>query len=746
MGGPANITGRAVDRTGPVHKDRTVPDSSPERSELLRDLARRCGLAIDYIGWDGRQRAVSEDTLEAVLRALDHPVDTVEELRAEIAATELAPWRDMLPPVVVTRAGRPAEVAVHVPHGAPAHAGVVLEDGVEIDLEQLDVWVDPRTVDGVLTGRATFAIPTDLPLGWHTIRAGTEVDGEARIAETPLAVTPDRLDTADHLGDRLTGITTQLYSVRSTRSRGVGDFADLADLATIFGSEYDTDFVSINPVHAGAPPVAPFENSPYLPTSRRFVDPLYIRIEDIPEYGYLNPKVRAGIAETGRRFAHENVNPRRIKRSKVLRAKYDALAHIHQVPRSAAREYAYRSFLEREGESLELFAIWCVLRERLGADDPRWAQKAADPSGEWVRKQAAKHADRVDFYRWLQWVTQEQLATAQAAAREAGMRIGIVHDLAVGVASDGADAWALADTLARSVTVGAPPDVFNQMGQNWSQPPWRPDRLAQSAYRPFRDMIAAALRHAGGLRVDHILGLFRLWWIPAGMTPEQGTYVYYDHDALIGILALEAQQAGAVIIGEDLGVFEGYVQQYLSERGLLGTSILWFEHDDDVPRPPEVYRNRAMTAVTTHDLPPTAGYLAGEHITLRDRLGLLERPVEEELALDAKRRNAVLDLARQRGLLSDEEAASTEGTIVALHRLIACTPSLLVAAALVDTVGEHRTQNQPGTDERMYPNWCIPLADADGKAVSVEQLSDNPRVRAVMAALAGSEAVEDPSP
>lgn len=714
----------------------SLPDrSDPERSELLVDLARRCGLAIDYTGWDGRRRAVSEDTLEAVLRAMDRTVDTVVDLRAEIEATELDPWRTMLPPVVVTRSGHPTDVSVHVPHGAPATAEIVLEDGAGLALAQRDVWVDPRIVDGILTGRATFAIPPDLPLGWHTIRAITEVDGERRVAESPVAVTPDRLDTADHLGDRVTGITTQLYSVRSARSRGVGDFADLADLATIFGTEYATDFVSINPVHAGAPPVGPFENSPYLPTSRRFVDPLYIRVEEITEYGYLNPKVRAGIAESGRRFAHENVNPRRIKRTKVLRSKYDALAHIHKVPRSAAREHAYRTFLEQEGEALDTFAIWCVLRERLGAKDSRWRKRAADPSTAWVRKQAAKHADRVDFFRWLQWVAREQLATAQTAARDAGMRIGIVHDLAVGVARDGADAWALASTLAPAVTVGAPPDVFNQLGQNWNQPPWRPDRLAQNAYRPFRDMIAAALRHAGGLRVDHVLGLFRLWWIPAGMSADQGTYVYYDHDALIGILALEAHRAGAVIIGEDLGVFEGYVQHYLNDRGLLGTSILWFEHDDDLPRPPETYRNRAMTAVTTHDLPPTAGYLAGEHITLRDRLGLLERPVEEELALDAKRRHAVLDLARERGLLSDEEAASTEGTIVALHRLIARTPSLLVAAALVDTVGEHRTQNQPGTDEKLYPNWCIPLADADERAVSVEQLSNNPGVRAVMSAL-----------
>jgi len=258
-------------------------------------------------------------------------------------------------------------------------------------------------------------------------------------------------------------------------------------------------------------------------------------------------------------------------------------------------------------------------------------------------------------------------------------------------------------------------------------------------------MLRTILRHAGGVRVDHILGLFRLWWIPAGEGPENGTYVYYDHEALIGILALEAQRAGAVVIGEDLGVFEPWVREYLSERGIFGTSILWFEHSEDGPLAPESYRQQCLTSVNTHDLPPTAGYLAGEHVALRERLGLLRRPVEEERVHAAEEQEAVLDLVRKRGLLPAASGVSAQAaadgaarqaevqrTVEALYAFTALTPSSLLGVALVDAVGETRTQNQPGTHEQ-YPNWCIPLAGADGNAVLLDELAANPRFSSLLA-------------
>jgi 4-alpha-glucanotransferase len=320
------------------------------------------------------------------------------------------------------------------------------------------------------------------------------------------------------------------------------------------------------------------------------------------------------------------------------------------------------------------------------------------------------------------------------------MGVGIIHDLAVGVKQDGADAWSLAGVLAGDVTVGAPPDAFNQQGQDWSQPPWHPGRLAESGYAAYRDMLRTVLRHAGGIRVDHILGLFRLWWIPAGSGPGQGTYVYYDHEALIGILALEAQRAGAIVIGEDLGVFEPWVRDYLAERGIFGTSILWFEHDAGGPIPPERYRQQCLTSVNTHDLPPTAGYLAGEHVTLRESLGLLQRPVEEERAAATAEQEAVLALVRERGLLpaAASPAAASPGatpdvqaTVEALYAFTALAPSSLLGVALVDAVGETRTQNQPGTSSAQYPNWRIPLAGPDGP-VLLDGLPEHPGYRSLV--------------
>ncbi len=314
------------------------------------------------------------------------------------------------------------------------------------------------------------------------------------------------------------------------------------------------------------------------------------------------------------------------------------------------------------------------------------------------------------------------------------MALGVVHDLAVGVHPVGADAWALGDTLARGVTVGAPPDQFNQLGQNWSQPPWRPDRLAELGYAPFRDMVRTVLRDSGGIRVDHILGLFRLWWIPAGGTPADGAYVYYDHEALIGILVLEAQRAGAVVIGEDLGVVAPNVRDVLVERGVLGTSILWFEWDGDTVRPPEAYRDLCLSTVTVHDLPPTAGYLTLEHVAVREQLGLLTRPVEEERAVEEAAIGRVRAPSQERGLLAP--GADVDETVVALHRWLAQTPSRMLAVALPDLVGDRRAINQPGTNDE-YPNWRLPLAGPDGTPVDLDDVRESPLAETLFDALRG---------
>ena len=352
---------------------------------------------------------------------------------------------------------------------------------------------------------------------------------------------------------------------------------------------------------------------------------------------------------------------------------------------------------------------------------------------------ASDHADRVDFECWLQWVLDEQLQQAQAKAEGAGMSLGVMHDLAVGVHPGGADAWRLQDVYAQGVQVGAPPDPYNQLGQDWSQPPWRPDRLAELGYQPFRDLIGAVLRHAGGVRVDHVIGMFRLWWIPTGRPANEGTYVRYDHAALIGVLALEAHRAGAVVVGEDLGVVAPEARDFLRSRGILGTSILWFEYGADRgPLPAEHWREWCLASVTTHDLPPTAGYLAGDQVRLQHQLGLLEGDLDDELASAQDHVDGWLAEVRRRGVLDDGD-----DVVEALHRYLALTPARLLCVALADAVGDRRTQNQPGTTNE-YPNWRVPLAGPDGVPVSLEEVFASHRARALAATVAPTPATGPP--
>jgi 4-alpha-glucanotransferase len=681
--------------------------------DLVR-LAQAYGVATGYWDQSGVHREATEQAVRAVLRSLGADPDSAEGIQRSLDVHLARTWRRTLPPVFVTIAGQSREMWVHVPHGTHVRGWLEFETGGGRDLAQVDRWVEPRVVDTELIGEATLAIPSDLPLGWHTAHVET-VRG---LFSTPVVVTPHRV-SATRLGDRrAAGVMAQLYSVRSRRSWGTGDLSDLADLATWSAVHAAADFVLINPLHA-AEPVAPLSNSPYLPTSRRFVNPLYVRVEAVPEYAYLSAADRAAV-EALAASVRASADDVRLDRDAAWTAKVAALEVVRRVALTPGRQAAYDAYRAREGEGLRLFATWCALAEVYGATTGAWPEELRDPHSPAVAVACDALAHRIDLHCWLQWLLDEQLAAAQQQAESAGMRIGIVHDLAVGVHPEGADAWALRDALAADVSMGAPPDMYNQLGQNWSQPPWQPLALSDAAFRPYRDLLRSVLRRAGGVRVDHVLGLFRQWWIPAGHAAHDGAFVSFDHEAMIGILALEAERAGCVVIGEDLGTVEPYVQDSLADRGLLGTTILWFERDDSgALRRPGRWRGDALASVTVHDLPPTAGYLDGEHVRIRSELGLLSRPVEEERAQSEAAIDEWDALMRDYGLIGPD--ASIHERVVGLHRLLAMSPARMLGIALTDIVGDRRAQNQPGT-HREYPNWCMPLAGADGRAVLLEDL------------------------
>ncbi|MFH9977851.1 4-alpha-glucanotransferase [Streptomyces sp. NPDC017179] len=717
--------------------------SGPPGDELAR-LAALHGVATSYSPSPGRTVTASATAVVAALAALDVDASTPAAARAALTVRERERDARLLPPTVVHWLGPAADAPTCGGPAADADIGLSpaaltgLPPGTRLDVEteqgETRTWVHGADRSG---DRVDPTDPTDpaapLPPGVHRLTA-TAPDG--RTAQAHLIAAPPRLPTP---AARSYGLLVQLYSLLSHRSWGMGDLGDLAELSGWAGRTLGAGFVQVNPLHA-AVPGPPADPSPYRPSSRRFPDPVHLRVEDVPEFAYAEDRerLRPLLERAGRLRAAVLDEGALIDRDAVWELKREALELVRRVPLGPGRHAAYADFLAEQGQALEDHATWYALAEVHGSDWSRWPEGLRDPRSTETARARAALRDRVDFHCRLAWLTDAQLTDAQRTAREAGMGIGIVHDLAVGVHPGGADAWAQQDHFAAGMSVGAPPDAFNARGQDWGLPPWRPDRLAASGYAPFRRLLRALFRYAGALRIDHVMGLFRLWWIPQGLPPTEGTYVHYDAEAMLAVLVLEASRAGAVVIGEDLGTVEPGVRETLDRRGVLGTSVLWFERDwegSGRPLPPERWRADCLATATTHDLPSTAARLTGEHVELRHRLGLLTRPLDEERAEAAADTDEWLALLTELGLLRRADgavgaAAEEQAGIQAVHRFLLRTPARMIGLWLPDTVGDRRPQNLPGTWDQ-YPNWRLPVADAEGRPVTLEELAASPRLRAL---------------
>ena len=698
----------------------------PTRDQLV-ELAKSYGVDREYWEVNGTHHEASDDTLAKVLGAMGIDVSSADSVQVALQAREEREWRQILPPCIVVTAERGGVVRAHVPHGARVEMWVELEEsGEQRDLAQIEDETPAREIDGALVGQAAFAIPAGIELGYHYVMARVSTESGQRLtARASLIVAPARMEDPRLSEKRSWGMMAQLYSVRSCGSWGIGDLHDLAQMCEIFGRD-GADFVLINPLHAGEP-VGHMQQSPYLPVSRRFFNPIYIRPEDIAEWDSLSDATLAQIKAAAAGVTAANERDELIDRDAVWEVKRAALEVIFAAGRSAEREQDFAAYRDREGAGLEDFALWCALQEKTGGMLSVGLRPIDSPE---VEEQREALADRIDFWAWLQWIMDEQLAAAQAAAKAAGMAYGICHDLAVGVHPQAADVWTLAGAYAPGMQVGAPPDFYNQQGQNWSQPPWNPVALDELAYAPLRDMVRTILRHAGALRLDHVMGLFRLYWIPRGNAAVDGTYVYYHYQAMLGIVLLEAARAGAVVIGEDLGTIEPWIRGVLEERGVYGTSIFWFEKQEDGwPKQPHAYRERVLATVDTHDLPPACGYWNEAHVNLRAELGLLTQPIEDLRGEAAYERFVTAERLREHGIIGSE--ASEQEIIEGIHAYVCHTPSRLVGVSLTDAVGDMRTQNQPGTDQE-YPNWRIPLADRDGNIVLLDDLASHPRYQSLV--------------
>jgi 4-alpha-glucanotransferase len=632
--------------------------------EELRRAAEARGIATSFTDAAGRRYVVSEATLEAVLEAMGP-----------------APATTAWPPVVVTRTGR--QVTWRPPEGEPAT--LVLETGQERPLPA--------------------ELPGDLPPGWHRV--------QGRTGATTLVVAPGRCHLPAELegGGRAWGWAAQLYAVRSRASWGIGDLGDLAGLLAAT-APLGAGFALLNPLHAAMPT----EPSPYNPSSRVFRNPLYLHIEDVPELAGLDPRDRARV-EALARAGQTLLDKDRIDRPAVYRLKDEALrlaqAALGRAPGRRDGLAAYRAATP----NLERFATFCALQHVHGQDWRTWPAAYRHPGRPEVGAFGEQHHLEVAYHAWLQWLLDEQLA----AVRPGWGQLGVVNDLAIGFAPDGFDAWSFQDELAAGMSVGAPPDPLGPRGQDWGLPAFVPDRLTAGGYAPFAQTIRAGMAHAAGLRIDHVMGLFRLFWIPEGAEPAQGTYVRYPADDLLGVLALESAAAQALVVGEDLGTVEPGVRERLAAEGVLSYRLAWFEHGPaDGRRRAADYPRLALAATTTHDLPTVAGFFSGTDIDHLYDIGVAT-PGGPEQADQEAQRESLCRLLEEEGLLAPDER-SVPAIVAALYGFLARTPSMLVAATLEDAVESHDRPNVPGTiDQR--PNWSLPLP------VPLDDLAADPRVR-----------------
>ncbi|AGK77184.1 4-alpha-glucanotransferase Precursor [Streptomyces microflavus DSM 40593] len=730
----------------------------------LSRLAALHGVATSYSPSPDVTVSVPDDTVIAVLAALGVDAGTPEDVRRSLVAAQAR--SRLLPPTVVVWAGEPLP---------PALTGLPPGSAVTVEPEQADgppvpalTWTVPETAsswkvpeadpsgsapEAASSGRAPEAassgtVPeaadgvtepggprpaapagwTEPPYGVHRLHVRAPDHHEATAT---LVVAPARVPQPP---GRTHGFLVQLYSLLSARSWGMGDLGDLADLAAWSGRTLGSGFVQVNPLHA-AVPGKPTDPSPYRPSSRRFPDPVHLHVESVPEYGHVRDRATLDDLRQDAAALSEAVLNKGalIDRDAVWELKRQALELIAEVPLTPGRRAAYCDFLAEQGQALEDHALWCALAEVHGPDWHSWPEPLRDPRSPGTARARAGLLDRVDLHCRLAWLTATQLADAQRAAEDAGMEIGIVHDLAVGVHPAGADTWAQQGAFAHGMSVGAPPDAFNARGQDWGLPPWRPDVLAATGYAAFRGLLRGLLAHAGALRIDHVMGLFRLWWVPEGRPPTDGTYVAQDAEAMLAVLVLEAHRAGSVVVGEDLGTVEPGVREALARRGVLGTSVLWFERDwdgDGRPLAPEKWRRDCLATATTHDLPSTAARLTGDHVTLRHRLGLLTRPLDEELTEDVTSTAEWLALLARLRMLPEGDG-NEEAAVRAVHRFLLATPARMTGVWLPDTVGDRRPQNLPGTWDQ-YPNWRLPVADAEGHPVTLEEIAASPRLHGLM--------------
>jgi 4-alpha-glucanotransferase len=696
---------------------------------LLDQLAHARGLGDAYYNYRGELKYFSAGTKSAILAAMGCDVASEDAVRHELARHERERWSTLVPPVTIVRGERrtlsvnvPADALDQVlewaiaPNGPSAH-GAQVRAGDLTEIER-------REVDGRTWTRRTWPLAHGIDIGRYVLRARLGERGPW--AEGALIVAPLHCFEPEALqaGERLWGVAVQLYTLRSRDNWGIGDFADLEHVVRSC-ARHGASFVGLNPLHALFP-ADPAHFSPYSPSTRHFLNVLYIAVPRIPDYAHC-AEVRTSTAsaefraEIDRLRAAENVDYAGVTALKLslLRAVYRHFVRTH-LSRATPRAEAFRRYRDERGDVLRLHSLHDAIAEHLRAQPdgsrywgwPAWPEALRDPAGIGVAEFAREHVDEVQFHAWLQWVADEQLQAVQKLAAELGMPIGLYGDYAVGVNPAGSETWSDQRVYRMRAGVGAPPDPLALKGQDWGIPPQDPRSLVTAAYEPFRALIAANMRHFGALRLDHVMALFRQWWVPVGLGATEGGYVHYPLDDLMSVLALESMRRRCLVVGEDLGTVPDEMRRAMPEYAIYHYKVLLFEKVEGGRfRRPEHFERRAIATATTHDLPTLRGYWEGRDLELRDKLDLfpgeeIRRQVYEERARD---RLALIEALETTGLkpkaaMQGPDAPFSADFARAIELYLARSTAALVVLQVEDLIGMAEPVNVPGTRDE-HSNW-----------------------------------------
>lgn len=705
---------------------------------LLHQLARRHGIQPVYRDESGNQRVVPDQSLQGLLRLMGVAARTPQHVRESVLASKTMEWTKPVEETFVTPQSKlSAGWTLHIPLGAQLLSSIRITWTIRGEKKfrsthqargsSLKI-LARKKINGRLYLRVTLPFPRHLPLGYYALQWTIRTPSFREEGLSRLIVTPNRAyhPPSYKAGRKLWGLTVQLYGVRSERNWGIGDFGDLNDVVRWAGKELGAAMVGVNPLHA----LLPGEISPYSPSSRMFHHPLYLDMERIPEYRE-SPVVQRRVKSQAfqNTLAALRLCPT-VDYDSVQDIKYTILEILyrlflkhHLVPRSR-RGMAFLRFIQQQGSNLEHFACFQALgetfsRTRSSRKKPRgwqdWPQDFQDPLSPHVETFSRKHFARINFFRYLEWLCQDQLNEVKKTARRIHMPIGLYQDLAVGIDPKGYEAWAFQNQLVTEASIGTPPEVFSPNGQNWNLVPLSPEHLLQHGYEVFIKTFQSMMAGGGLLRIDHAMGLFRLFWIPRGKPPAEGAYIHYPAEALLAILALESHKSQTTIVGEDLGTITPHIRETLSHAGLLSYRLLFFEKTKKGNFiPPRRYQQSAMVAVSTHDLPTLKGFWEGRDIHWKTQLNMYPDP--KAAGKEGRARNnekgKLLQALRKEGHLKGANSENLQAISSftpelqqAVYAYLARTPSFLLAVSLEDLLGDTDTPNIPGAPARDYPVW-----------------------------------------